>query len=905
LVPPLSSPTTTHDALAAIANPLPAPDSSADRPPRKKPEQGRDPTRILTRAGLRFRASQPAAEASSPEDPLIKISDVRYAVRLWRQHPTLVVVAALSLGLGVGATATMYSVVNRVTHYELGFADVDRLAVLWTTDPEKGINQQPPNWEIVQAVLEHGRSFESFGFFQGGGAPVTLSATTETSRVSQMPVDGNALTIVGVAPLLGRTYRPEDFDDLIKQKEARSIVVSYDTWQRRLGGAKDVIGTTIRIDGEPRTIVGVMPRDFSLVPWADDIAFWAANDLSKIAQARWMIAVGRLKPGVSVAAAEAESAAISRRILESRGEKPGAAGAKVVLLHEAFFGGARDGLTFLLGAVSFVLLIACANVANLLLAVGNARQKELALRASVGAGRKRLLQQLLTENLLLSLVGCTIGLLLAFWGTRLFALVVPQGFPELLRHVSIDLRVLGFALLVSVFSSLLFGLLPALQASRVDLNEVLKEGGRGAGSPRRRGRSALLVAEVSLSMVLLVGAGLMMRAFLREQSDLPGFDTQRLLTADILLGGTKYFDKTPQDTNLVTPQAELFYDQILEGVRALPGVRRASLISRLPMDVWTVPFAIVGKPAAEPGPRGGPRADLNEVEPQLLDTLGIRLLRGRGIEERDTASSPWVAVVNKTFADRFFSGQDPLGQAIRLSMGDPVPGLSVDEPQPREIVGVVADVTYPSFFTEHPAAVYVPQKQHVWQYPREDEWLHTRKVLAVRASVDPLTLVRPIEGVVARIDRDQAAHDFMTMDRKVASSPSVTTSRFFASLFLIFGVLAILLAMVGVYGVMSWVVGQRTGEFGIRMALGARARDVIAMLLGQSMKPILLGVALGMAGGFGLSAALNSVFWRMTGVDPLVFGGISALMIGASLLAAWVPVNRVTRIDPQQALRYE
>ncbi len=834
---------------------------------------------------------------------MIKLSDVRYSFRLWRQHPTLVVVAGLSLGLGVGATTTMYSVVNRVAHYELGFADVDRLAVLWNTDPEHGNPQLPPTWETVQAVLDEGHSFEAFGFFQGNGAPVTLSGAAETSRVSQMPVDGNALSIVGVPPLLGRTYRPEDFNDLIKQKEARAIVVSYDTWQRRLGGAAEVIGTSFHVDGEPRTIVGVMPRSFALVPWVDDIAFWAANDLRKIPQARWMIAVGRLKPGVSVAAAEAEATAISRRILESRGEKPGRSGARVVLLHEAFFGDARNGLSFLLGAVSFVLLIACANVANMLLAAGHARQKELALRASVGAGRRRLMQQLLTENLLLSLVGCAFGLVLAFWGTRLFVLIVPTDFPELLRHVPVDARVMGFALAISVLSSLLFGLLPALRASRVDLNEVLKEGGRGASGVRRRGRSALLVAEVSLSMVLLVGAGLMMRGFLREQRDLPGFDTRNLLVADILLGGTKYFDKTPQDTNLVTPQVEAYFDQVLERVRALPGVTRAGIVSRLPLDVWRHPFAIVGRPAPEAG--HAPTADLNEVDAQLLDTLGIRRLRGRGIEERDVASATWVAVVNKTFADRHFPNQDPIGQAIRISMGNPGEGPVVEEPQAREIVGVVADVTYPSFFTEAPAAVYIPFRQHLWQYAREDEWLHTRKVLAVRSSVDPLTLVRGIEGALAEVDKDQAAHNFMTMDKRVATSPSVTTSRFFASLFMVFGTLAILLAMVGVYGVMSWVVGQRTGEFGIRMALGARARDVVAMLLGQSLRPILLGVVLGLLGGFGLSRALNSIFWRLTVADPLVFGAISALMVAAALAAAWLPVHRVTRIDPQQALRYE
>jgi predicted permease len=403
-------------------------------------------------------------------------------------------------------------------------------------------------------------------------------------------------------------------------------------------------------------------------------------------------------------------------------------------------------------------------------------------------------------------------------------------------------------------------------------------------------------------MVLLVGAGLMMRGFLREQSDLPGFDAQRLLTADILLGGAKYFSKTPQDKNLVTPQTEMFFDQLLERVRALPGVTRAGVISRLPMQVWTHPFVIVGRPAPDPGKE--PQADLNEVDAQLFETLGIRRLRGRTIEERDVAAAPWVAVVNKTFADRHFPGQDPLGHAIRVSIGPAGQGAD-PEPQQREIVGVVADVTYPSFFSEAPAAVYIPFRQHVAQYGREDEWIHTRKVLAVRTSVEPLTLIRGVEAAVAQVDRDQAAHDFMTMEQRVAGSPSVSNSRFFASLFSVFGALAILLAMVGVYGVMSWVVGQRTAEFGIRMALGARARDVVTMLLGQSLKPILIGVVLGVLGGFGLSRALNSMFWHITTADPVVLGSISALMLVVALTAAWVPVHRVTRIDPQQALRHE
>ena len=831
------------------------------------------------------------------------LTDLRFALRLWRRHPTMVAVAGLSLGLGVGATTTMYSVVSKVAHYKLGFKNVDRLVILWSTDSERGFNEQPPNWEIVQAILKDGTSFEAFGGMQFGGAPVTLSGTDETSRVEQMPVDVGGLSVVGVPPLLGRTYQQEDFDDVVKQKEARSIVIAYETWQRRLGGKPDVIGSSFHVDGEPRTVIGVMPQGFKLVPWEDGIAFWAANDLRRIPQARWQTFIGRLKPGVSLAAAEAEATSISRHVLEARGEKAGGVGARVVPIHKAIFGGAENVLTFLLGAVSFVLLIACANVANLLLAAGAARQKELALRAATGAGRGRLVRQLLTENVVLSLVGCGCGLVLAFWGTRLFALIVPTGFPELLRDVHVDLRVLAFALVVSVASSLVFGLLPALRASRVDLNDVLKEGGRGGSGTRQRGRAALLVAEVGLSMVLLVGAGLMMGAFMREQKELPGFDTRNVLTADILLGGTRYFDKTPEDMNVVTPAVEVFYDRVLERVRALPGVQQAGIASRLPFQVWTHPFVIVGKPAPEPGKE--PQADFNEVDAGLLPTLGIRLLRGRMLEERDTASSPWVAVVNKTFADRHFPGADPLGKTIRFTVGQPGGDKwSTPEP-PREIVGIVADVAYPSFFREKPAAAYVPFRQHVWQYGREDEWIHTRKSLVVRTAVDPMSLVHSIEGLVREVDHDQAAHDFMTMDQRVSSSPSVTNSRFFASLFTTFGVLAILLAMVGVYGVMSWVVGQRTSEFGIRMALGARARDVVTMLLAQSLRPILIGLVLGALGGFGLSKALNAMFWQMTSADPVVFSAIAALMLAAAMAAAWVPVHRVTRIDPQQALRYE
>jgi putative ABC transport system permease protein len=829
------------------------------------------------------------------------LSDVRFAWRLWARHPMTLAVATLSLGLGVGTTTVMYSLLSRVTHYEVGFAHEDRLVVFANTSRESG--EQPPTYPIVQALLKSGKSFEAFGLHQPAGIPVTISGAGETRRVEQSPVDVNGLSIVGVTPILGRTYRLDDFTDVVKQKEARGVVISYATWQRQFNGAPDVIGRTLRVDAEPRTVIGVMPKGFQLSPWLDDIAFWAATDLRPIPEARWLTAIGRLRPGVSAKAAEAEAVAVSRQVLQAQGQKFDDVGARVVPVRDWMFGDTRNALAFLLGTVSFVLLIGCANVANLLLASGAARQKEFALRAATGAGRGRLVQQLLTENLLLALVGGVFGVLLALGGTQLFPLIVPAEFPHLLRNLSIDGRVLAFAVGISTLSSLVFGLVPALRASRVNLIDAMKEGGRTAGSVRRGGRNALLVAEVSLAMVLVVGAGLLLRGLLAEERKLPGFDPERLLTSHVLLAGPKYFSKTPHDTNIVTPQVEVFYDQLIERVRAMPGVTRAGIISRLPMNVWMHGFTIVGRPQPPDGHRL--MADFTEVDPQALETLGIRVMRGRGVETQDVASAPWVAVINKSFADRHFPGQDPLGQAVQVWIGWGGQPGTIQEPQPRQIVGVVADVAYPGYFPETPAVMYVPFHQHLTEYGSEDEWLHTGKTIVVRTAVDPSALVRPIGDAVARIDKDQTATDFKTMKAQVAGSPSVANGRFLSSLFGVFGGLAILLALIGIYGVVAWVVGQRTLEVGIRVAIGARPGQVARMLLIQSLWPVLLGVAIGALGGVGLGRLLNSMFWKMTSAEPAVLAGIAAVMLMVAVAAAVTPIRRVLRLDPQFLLRNE
>ena len=486
-------------------------------------------------------------------------------------------------------------------------------------------------------------------------------------------------------------------------------------------------------------------------------------------------------------------------------------------------------MSFLLGAVSFVLLIACANVANLLLAAGTARQKELALRAAAGAGRGRLMQQLLTENLLLSLVGCGFGLVLAFWGTRLFALIVPTGFPELLRHISVDARVLAFALAISIGSSLLFGLMPALRASRVDLNDVLKEGARGSSGGRRRGRSVLLVAEVALSMVLLVGAGLMMRGFLGEQRKLPGFDTTRLLTARHPAWRHEVLQQDARRTRTSSRRRWRFSTiSCWSACARCPESRGRASSAGCRWRSGPIPSR------SSAGRRPSRARSRRPTSTRSTRTRSTRSASGccaaAMIQERDTASTPWVAVINKTFADRHFPARIRSGRrsAFRSAAARSREGRS--RSRARSWASSPTWRIRASSPRRRPRST--SRSASIWRVRTgEDQWLHTGKVLAIRASVDPLTLVRGVQDAVARVDRDQAAHDFMTMEQRVAASPSVTNSRFFASLFTVFGTLAILLAVVGVYGVMSWVVGQRTTEFGIRMALGARAGDVVAMLL--------------------------------------------------------------------------
>ena len=712
-------------------------------------------------------------------------------------------------------------------------------------------------------------------------------------------MDGELFSTLGVEPLLGRTLVPSD----AVWGQASVILLSYDTWRMRFGGDTDVVGKTLWVEGRDRTVVGVMPQGFWISPsWGGNVAYWECNELGSMPTSRWMTKIGRLKPGIEPEQAAAETTPLIQRTEESLGNDPAGWNARVESLQQAFFGQIERGLLFFLGSVGFVLLIACANVANLLLARGAGRRKELALRSSLGAGRLRLTRQLLIEALLLAIGGGVLGALLSVWGNELFILWAPDWFPRT-EEIGIDARVLAFTAALSLLTALVFGLLPALRVSKVNSNETLKEGGRGAG-PRLSGRSRklLLASEVALAMALLLGAGMMIQSFLKEMHADTGYRVEGLLRAEILLAGPRYYLDT-EEPKPVTPQVADFYRQVLERVKALPGVESAGIISRLPpVQGWhPQPFTIVGRPDPPPGEE--PTTDYEEVDAGLLETLDVPLLRGRFIDETDVESSPWVAVINETLAARHFPDGDPIGHILRVSILNPGYNITTPEDRPREIVGVIGDVRRPRFDAEPRPAVYVSHRQRPSEYYGGEYWTHIRKNLLVRTSVDPLSLTEPVRRAVAEVDPNQAAFNIMTVEE--ALSEALSVDRFYVRLLSLFAAMAVALAAIGIYGVASYLVGARMHEFGIRIALGAHKGDLLRFSLMQVMQPALIGVAAGFLGALALLKVLGAMVVGFSFAQPMTYVVVGLLMIGVSLLAGYLPARRATKVDPVTALRHE
>ncbi|HKP13109.1 MAG TPA: ABC transporter permease, partial [Blastocatellia bacterium] len=704
-------------------------------------------------------------------------------------------------------------------------------------------------------------------------------------RVAGVITSASFFSTMGVTPLLGRTYTEEED----RPGANRVVVISYALWQSRFGGDKDVCGRTMQLDGSNYTIIGVMPHGFQF-PRATDLPgyfqlpaqteLWTPIGLTdkQLAnrESHNKSVIVRLKPGVNEARAQSEIDAITSRAAQQYEESKGFS-ARVVPLKQQLVGNLRLALLILLGAVGLVLLIACANVANLLLARAAARQKEIAIRTAMGASRARLVRQLLTESVLLALVGGGVAVLLAIWGINLLLALSPSSIPRK-QEITVDGAALIFTFAVALITGVLFGLAPAFQVSRANLNETLKEGARGSTGGRNRVRSLLVVAEVALSLVLLIGAGLLIRSFARLTGTDAGFNPQSVAAMNLSLSSSRYEEVDKQSR---------FFKQVLERVRAIPGVTSAGAVSDLPLAGGEEidGFLIEGMPAPKTI-SDTPLADFRFADEDYFKTLEIPLVAGRAFTEHDNETAPPVAIVSEGLARRYFNGQDAVGKRIKAGdLGEKAPWATV--------VGVVKDIKHSGLDADPRPQLYVPYQQKLWG----------RLVVVARSNTDAAALFPAMREAVWAVDKDQPITSLRMMGDYL--NDSVSQQRFNVVLLAAFAALALILASVGIYGVMSYTVTQRTHELGIRMALGARQGDVFRLVVMEGMKLALAGVGLGLAGAFAATRLMTSLLFGVSATDPLTFALISLVLTGVALLACFVPARRATRVDPMIALRYE
>jgi putative ABC transport system permease protein len=797
--------------------------------------------------------------------------DIRYGVRSLRKRPGFTSVAVLTLALGIGANTAIFSITNAVVLRPLPYREPERLVTLWESaarSDESRVVVSPANYLDWR---EQSRSFEEMGAYNEDFFNISEDATYP-ERVPAARVTPSLLQALRAEPVLGRTFLTEEG----RPGSVHEALLSYGLWQRRFGSDPHVVGKIIKVNGADTTVVGVLPRDFIISPRPCELyaPLSLEGEPRSDRRTRYLIVIARLRPGVTVGQARSEMKVIGARLAEQYPDENADRSATVVPFERMITWESRTALLVLLGAVSFILLIACVNVANLLLGSAAARRKEMAVRVALGAGRLRLVRQLLTESFLLSLAGGLLGLLVAKWGTGLLVSLSPSNIPRV-EQAGLDARVLGFTLLISTLTGLAFGLVPALQASKVNLNESLKGGVTAtAGARRSFTRGALVVAEVALSLVLLVGAGLLLKSFKRLSEVELGFDPQRVVAADISL---------PDRYDTPSKRVE-FFRQLMTRVEALPGVSSVAVSQSVPLsgEEQGIQFTIGGRRAA-PG-EGKRGAIYHRVSSQYLNVLGIRLLKGRGLTERDAAGAPGVALINEVMARKYFAGEDPIGKQIVL---DRTPARAL------EIVGVVSDLRYVTPGLEPFPEIYVSYLDDPWQHMS----------LAVRASGDPARLVAAVRAEVLKMDGDVPLANVKTMEQYVADS--VSPQRFSALLLTLFACAALALAALGVYGVISGSVAQRTREIGIRLALGARGADVLRLVVRRGMWLALAGVGVGLAASLALTRVMSGLLYGVSATDPLTFAGVSLLLMLVALLACLVPARRATKVDPLVALRHE
>lgn len=801
------------------------------------------------------------------------LKDLRYALRMMSRNPGFTAVAIIALALGIGANTAIFSVVNALLINSLPYKDADRLVWIWGTNPGNDIEEETASAPDYNDWKTQSQSFEEMGAF--ARTRLTLTGEGEPEIFAAALVTDGFFATLGAQPRIGRTFLPEED----KPGAERRVILSEGLWQRRFGGDPQILERKITLNGNLVTVVGVMPADF-LNPRPGDTnptELWMPFRLEYNKAGRrsdFLGVIAKRKPDVSLEQARAEMKTIAAALEQQYPDSNKGWSTKVLSLHERFFGDIRPALLVLMGAVCFLLLIACANIANLLLARSASRRKEIAIRAALGASRGRVMRQLLTESILLALAGGVLGLLLAVWGIEALVALGPSNIPRL-DSIGLDGQVLAFTLLVSLLTGVVFGLLPALQASNPHLIDNLKEGGRDSSDTVRgnRLRGSLASAEIALALVLLIGAGLMARSFNTLQNVDPGFDPERVLTTQVLLPGARYGEN---------PKIVDFVSRLVEQVSSLPGVEAAGIIDTVPLSGTgnVLSFSIEGAPP----PERVPDAEVYGASTDYFKAMGIPLKRGRFFTHQDTAEAPGVTLISETMARRHFPNEDPIGK--RVTLADPQKGPWYT------IIGIVGDVSHEGLNEEPYPQMYGVSTQQP-----------SRLFTLVARSSTPGSAIPAIRSQVKQMDSDLPLFNTRSMEQLL--SDSISRPRFNTLLIGLFAVVALILASVGIYGVISYSVTQRQHEIGIRMALGAKSEDIMKMVVGQGLKLAGAGVASGLVAAFGITRLISSLLYGVSATDPLTFTAIALLLTLVALVACYIPARRATKVDPMIALRYE
>ncbi|MBO0859294.1 MAG: ABC transporter permease [Chloracidobacterium sp.] len=807
--------------------------------------------------------------------------DLRYGMRMILNRPGFSAVVVLVLALGIGATSAIFSVVNAVLLRPLPYPGPEQLMMVFSTSEREGRSERdgPFTGPDYLELRKQCRYCAQVAAYTGTG-PSNLTGGAEPDRVRVAQVTGNLFVALGAQPILGRTFLPEETGRSLFVSDGgvtgpTAVILSYGLWQRRFGADPAVIGKMVKVEGDACAVIGVAPDGFK---FPEEAEAWTPAPISPTRNNSYLRVVARLRPGVTQAQGQAELATIARRLEQEQTDQKW--GVNLVPLQEYVVGNVRSSLIVFLGAVSFVLLIACANVANLLLARAATRQKEMAVRAALGAGRLRIIRQLLTESLLLAIAGGALGLSLAFGILKFLLAFAPKEIPRL-NAIGIDPWALGFTLLLSVLTGVIFGLTPALQASRLDLNATLKEGGTRAtgGASRHRLRGLLVVAEVSMALVLLIGAGLLLKSFTRLRETKLGFNPDHALTACVTLPPADY----PSAARM-----KAYYQQSLAHLAARPETQAVGLINSLPLGNTGLSvngdLTVEGEPAERPGMRTCKLI----VSGDYFRALGVPLLKGRTFNERDTVGSPAVVIISDSLARSLWPNEDAIGKRIDIGLGGQMW---------REVVGVVGDVRQRELGAPPAMALYQP-------YQQVSERLRGfvgEMTFVIRTAATPQSFVDGLRSELRAVDRELPLHNVATMEQVVANS--VADPRFYTLLLGSFSTLALILAAAGIYSVISYSVTQRTHEIGIRLALGAQSGAILRFVVGQGMALTLTGLAFGLGGAVALTRVLSDFLYQVSVTDPTTFALLSFSLVAVALLACWIPARRATKVDPLVALR--